>query len=290
MQPIGPSPRRRRKPGHPLFRRLEAVCQSHATGVLTRISAMMFLLTALLHALIIGGHFGAEGSPVKEFADNTAHYIGLSAEEISISGLRQARPEQVLAAIGIEKGSSLIGFDVSRARARLNQLDWVAHSSVLRLFPNRLHIEVTERAPYALWQTSGRFLVIDESGRAMTHLAPADWAHLPVVVGRGAQENAAELVNQLSVHSSLKLLVRAAARVADRHWNLYLANGIRVLLPEKNVPAALDTLVELERDQEIMGREITSIDLRLPDRVTLRLSEKAASARNGAKVETASSQ
>ncbi|MGI9482091.1 MAG: cell division protein FtsQ/DivIB [Hyphomicrobiales bacterium] len=240
---------------------------------------MAILSAALLDALILGGHFEKEGSPLKELADNSAHYVGLSAEDIQITGLKEARPEDVLNAIGVKRGGSLIGFDAGTARANLQNLNWVADASVKHLFPNKLWITINERQPYALWQTRGQFFVIDESGKVMTHLSAAEWAQLPVVVGRGAQENAAVLVNQLSVHSSVRLMVRAAARVADRHWTLYFANGVRVLLPETNVPGALETLVHLEREQAIMSREIVSIDLRLSDRVTLRLSERGAAAR-----------
>jgi cell division protein FtsQ len=274
---------RKRPPRNTAFNRIEAVAQTRKVGVVTRLCAIGFLTVAMLHALSIGGHFGTQGSPLKALADNTARYAGFSAEDITISGLKEARPEQVLSAIGVEKGDSLIGFNVAEARGKLVALDWVSGATVMRQFPNRLRITLNERQSYALWQTGGRFYVIDESGKAMTHLDPTNWAHLPVVVGKGAQENATTLVNQLSVHSSLRLMVRAAARVADRHWTLYLANGVRVLLPETNVPKALQTLVELEETQEIMSREILSIDLRLADRVTLRLSERGVAAREKAK-------
>ena len=42
---------------------------------------------------------------------------------------------------------------------------------------------------------------------------------------------------------------------------------------------ALDTLVKLDRDNKILSRDIAAIDLRLPDRVTVRLSDEAAAAR-----------
>ena len=45
---------------------------------------------------------------------------------------------------------------------------------------------------------------------------------------------------------------------------------------------ALDTLVALDRDKKLLSRDITAIDLRLPDRVTVRLSDAAAQARDEA--------
>ena len=70
--------------------------------------------------------------------------------------------------------------------------------------------------------------------------------------------------------------------MAERRWNLRLTNGIDVRLPETNVAAALDRLVELDRDKKLLSRDITMVDLRLPDRVTVRLSDAAAPARDEA--------
>ena len=67
--------------------------------------------------------------------------------------------------------------------------------------------------------------------------------------------------------------------VGERRWNLYLAGGIDVRLPEDNVEAALADLTRLDRDEKLFSRDITAIDLRLPDRLTVRLSEDAAKAR-----------
>lgn len=257
-----------------LYRR--ALQAPRLIGVVGNCIYLGFLGVAALYSLVTGGHLTEQDSPYTAMADGVAEMVGLSARDITIDGLKNVPREQVLAAIGVHEGSSLIGFNALRAREKLAKLDWVVEASVLRLFPNRLHIELKERRPYALWQDHGRFFVIDESGQAMRRLNPAKWSHLPVVAGEGAQQTAATLVNQLAVHSSLRLLVRAAARVADRRWTLYLANGIKVLLPANNVPGALQRLVDLEAEQGILNRDIASIDLRLGDRIALRLSKDAA--------------
>jgi cell division protein FtsQ len=73
--------------------------------------------------------------------------------------------------------------------------------------------------------------------------------------------------------------VKAVVYVGERRWNLRLADGIDVRLPEKNVDAALATLTRLDKDENLFSRDITAIDMRLPDRLTVRLSEDAAKAR-----------
>ena len=67
--------------------------------------------------------------------------------------------------------------------------------------------------------------------------------------------------------------------VGERRWNLRLKNGIDVRLPEADVAASLERLVALDREKNLITRDIVVIDLRLPDRVTVRLSDAAAQAR-----------
>jgi cell division protein FtsQ len=76
--------------------------------------------------------------------------------------------------------------------------------------------------------------------------------------------------------------MRAAVLVAERRWNIVLKNGIDVRLPETGVEQALTMLVSLDRDDKLLSRDITAVDLRLPDRVTVRLSDDAAAAREEA--------
>ena len=71
--------------------------------------------------------------------------------------------------------------------------------------------------------------------------------------------------------------MRASVLVGERRWNP-AANGLDVLLPEYGMPA-LERLVVLDREKNLISRDIVAIDLRLADRVTVRLSDAAAQAR-----------
>jgi cell division protein FtsQ len=59
-------------------------------------------------------------------------------------------------------------------------------------------------------------------------------------------------------------------------------NGLDVRLPELGAKDAVRRLVALDRDQKIMDKDVLALDLRMPDRVVVRLSEEAAAARGEA--------
>ncbi|NTU76300.1 MAG: cell division protein FtsQ [Alphaproteobacteria bacterium] len=64
-------------------------------------------------------------------------------------------------------------------------------------------------------------------------------------------------------------LMKAATRVGERRWNLYLQPNILVRLPEQDMAAALARLARLDRDQKVLSKNLVAIDLRLPDRLAL---------------------
>ena len=61
--------------------------------------------------------------------------------------------------------------------------------------------------------------------------------------------------------------------VAGRRWDLHLEDGVVVKLPEVNPSAALAQLVKLNAERQLLARDVIVVDLRLPDRITVRLPE-----------------
>ena len=54
-----------------------------------------------------------------------------------------------------------------------------------------------------------------------------------------------------------------------------LQNGVVVMLPEADAGLAWRRLAALVRERKLLERDIVAIDLRLPDRTTLRLTDDA---------------
>ena len=68
----------------------------------------------------------------------------------------------------------------------------------------------------------------------------------------------------------------AATWVGGRRWNVHLDNQTEVLLPERNALGAWRLLAEKARDDALLERAVTVIDLRfLPERLRLQLDPAA---------------
>jgi len=77
----------------------------------------------------------------------------------------------------------------------------------------------------------------------------------------------------------VRSVTKAAIFVGERRWNLRLKDGLDIRLPENDVGNALASLSRLDRDERLFSRDIVAVDMRLPDRLTVQLSDDAAKAR-----------
>ena len=127
--------------------------------------------------------------------------------------------------------------------------------------------------------------VIARDGTVLESYVAPQFTQLPLVVGQGAAERAAAFLALMDRYPAIRDQARAYVLVAERRWNMKLKNGLYVRLPEAQPERAIETLIALDRDKKILSRDITAIDLRLADRVTVRLSDVAAQDRNLAREE-----
>ena len=241
-----------------------------------------FVLASVVFGIVRGGHAPAMVTELRDLRDAIANALGFRIASIALAGEHQLTREEILTVAGVTGRSSLLFFDATEARARLKADSWIAEATVLKLYPGRLHIAVTERKAFALWQKDGKVAVISDDGTVVEPYVTKRFADLPLVVGVGAETRAREFLTLLDRYPLIRGQLRAAVLVAERRWNVMLDNGIDVRLPEDAAEQALDTLVALDRDKKILTRDIAAIDLRLPDRVTVRLSDEAFAVRQEA--------
>lgn len=248
-------------------------------GVGTWLTALLFAATGI-YGLERGGHMPAATETVRDMGDVAANLAGFRIANVNLSGQNHVTPGDILATAGVKPTSSLLFLDAEGARTRLEELAWIKRATVQKLYPDRLDIQIVEREGFALWQRDGKINVIARDGRVIAPYSDDPrYIRLPIVVGDGAETNVVEIVEALSLVPGVRDQVRAAIRVADRRWTLKMRNGIDVRLPEHGLADALQQLAVLDKEKSLLTRDITIVDLRLPDRVSVRLSDAAYEAR-----------
>jgi cell division protein FtsQ len=245
-------------------------------------AAAILLLGSVCYGAVRGGHVPQIIENVQDLCDATANRLGFRISEVALAGEREVDRGEILALVGITDRSSLLFLDASRARTRLLTNPWIAEATVLKLYPDRLRIEIRERLPYALWQKDGRVALIAADGIVLETAAPPRFGNLPLVVGKGAEQSAQNFLTLISRYPTIAHATVSSVLVAERRWNLHLEGGVEILLPERDPEQALRTLIDLERSDRLLSRDIVAIDLRLVDRVTVRQSDGAAAVRDQA--------
>jgi cell division protein FtsQ len=231
----------------------------------------LFFSSALAYGAVIGGQTARAYDALTGGINRLAVAAGFGVKRITVNGRVHTTDSAITAALAAGPDTMMLGFDTDAAKARLEAVPWIRHAQVMRLLPSTLQVVVEERTPHAIWQNQGQTYVVDAEGAVLAPALREAYADLPLVVGEGAAKHAAQLFDQLTPFGELTHDVLAAIRVGNRRWTLKLASGVEIMLPDDNIGEALTSLTKLERERDVLTREIAAVDLRLLDRVTVRL-------------------
>lgn len=171
-----------------------------------------------------------------------------------------------------------------------------------------LQVDVVERVPEVLWRSADGLRLLGASGVPIARAhGRAEHVDLPVIAGDllskaesvalwtdpdMRDEETAELAlaaerrlgaavrevrGLYSAIAPIRGRLRGFERMGGRRWDVVLDRGQRILLPETGAVQALDRVVALALapQMDLLSRDVVAVDLRLPLRPTVRMSENA---------------
>ncbi len=238
------------------------------------------VLSAIVALFALGGLIAAKdllwegGVTAFKFVQGEFASAGFGIDSIEISGQVLTRDADIITLLTVGTGSSTLTFDAQKAQARLEWLRAVKSATVRKVYPDKIIVSIVEKVPVARWRVGDTTWLIDEAGRRIgTDIA--SYTDLPLVIGEGAADDAVVMARILDRHEALQENLAALSRIGDRRWDLVYRNGLRVQLPERGVAQALVHLEMYQRDYQLLDRDVTLIDLRVPGLVTLKPGEIA---------------
>src|ERR1700692_3080795 len=241
-------------------------------------TALILLASAGL-GIVKGGHVEELTTALSDTRNALANSAGFRITAVAINGRKQLTQDEVLAIGGVNGRSSLLFLDAAVVRDKLKANPWIGEATVLKLYPGHLQIDISERSAFALWQQGGRLSVISDDGAVLEPYVSRRFTSLPLVVGKGAESRARDFLALLARYPQVNSVTKAAIFVGERRWNLRLKDGLDIRLPENEVGNALAALSTLDKEDRLFSRDIVAVDMRLPDRLTVQLSDDAAKAR-----------
>lgn len=243
----------------------------HLGSVLT----LGFLSVTGIYGMILGGH-------ADHVLNVSTAAAGFAVENVAVEGNIETSEIDILQQLGLDGTTSVMGLGAAEARQALLQLPWVEDAEVRKVYPNEISVQIAERKPFAIWQNGDELILIEKNGSVIAPMNERKFIGLPFYVGLGADVRASKFDGMIAPYPALKERVRAYVRVANRRWDLYLDNGVIVRLPEDHTEAALAELAQLDRERELLSRDIAAVDLRLTDRITIQLTDESFESRQAA--------
>jgi cell division protein FtsQ len=195
---------------------------------------------------------------------------GFALREIRVEGRGETAVADILSAVSANRGDPILGIDIDAVRQRLEDLPWIESASVERRFPDQLIVSVTEAEPMALWQRSQKLYLVSRDGAVIETANLGKYAKLLIIVGEDAPKKAQDLFDILAQEPELRTHVTAAVLVGKRRWNIRMDNDVDVKLPEDGALGAWRHFADLNRQDNLLDKDVSVVDLRQPDRVVVR--------------------
>lgn len=236
------------------------------------VSTFAFFAATGLYGMSLGGHTQA-------VAQVTTTVAGFAIENVKVAGNFETSEIDILQQLGLDGTTSLVSLSVTEVRDALSKLPWVESVDVRKVYPDTIQINLKERQAFAIWQHGNELSLIEKSGNVIAPLRDNKFSDLPLFVGLDADKNAAAFFESIQPWESVRNRAKAYIKVAGRRWDMRMDNGITVKLPADDVPRAMDMLARMQQENQLLDRDIVSVDLRLSDRTAIELTPEAQSRR-----------
>lgn len=240
------------------------------------LSPRAVVITLAAGALVVAGVLatGARaeriGQSVSSGLDRVTTGMGLTLKRVHITGSSPEAEPAIQRALGLHADQPIVSLDLDALRDRVQSVGWVKEARVVRLLPDTLIVEVKEHDRLAVWQVDGQIKVIDAAGRVIEGADARRYPALPLVVGRGADGAAGDILPLLAQRPRLMGRIDALVRVDERRWDLRLKDGGLIQLPAVEQEAALIRLDALDQRERLLDLGFARVDLRTPEAVAVR--------------------
>lgn len=190
------------------------------------------------------------------------------ASDLVAEGVRQMLP--------LDFPVSSFDLDLEQMRETVVSLDPVKSARLYVRQGNVLQVDIVERVPVVLWRNDRGLQLLDQEG---VLVGPAfvrtDWPELPLIVGEGANTRVTEALDLAAAAKPLIARLRGLVRMGERRWDVVLDRDQRILLPETDAMQALERVIAMHQAVDMLERDLVAVDLRLPHRPTLRMTDGA---------------
>lgn len=172
----------------------------------------------------------------------------------------------LVAATTLVPGSRSYAINLKQINERVAAVPGVKESAVRRMPNGNLSIKVSTHKAVALWSDGEKYFPLSADGIIVN--TPTDERLAGHIVFRGAVPTKLSEITQTV--SSMASMIDFMEWVENRRWNIHTVNGITVMLPETAPDMAVNTLITLNNNHQILAKDLSVIDMRDSARILVK--------------------
>ncbi len=188
------------------------------------------------------------------------HTISISAD------LGDKDLSALAAAAAVAPGTQTYSVDLDQLLARISATPGVRAAAVRRMPSGNLAVRVKLYRAVAQWTDGDSFFPL--SADATIVRRPAAERDAGTVLFRGELPGDISAITE-AAHNMIGHL-DYMEWIENRRWNMVTTGGITVQLPEENPAAAISTLLVLDKNHNILSKDIRVIDMRDDARILIK--------------------
>ncbi|MGB1235222.1 MAG: cell division protein FtsQ/DivIB [Planktomarina sp.] len=209
---------------------------------------------------------------VSEAQQSVASRPEYQIEGVSVAGASPQLQIEVTRALGLSFPSSGLDLDLAALQTSLTDLPAIEKAHVALAPHGLLQVNVQEVPAVAVWRSVNGLHLVSGEGDILRDLAQrVDAPTVPLIAGAGAPDHLVEAAVLLAEATPIAADVRGLVRVGQRRWDIVLTGDRKIALPETSPVDALRQVLVLAESRDLLNRDISVVDFRVPHRPTVRL-------------------
>ncbi len=172
----------------------------------------------------------------------------------------------VVTAAAVAPGTRAFGETLNAINARIAATPGIKNAATRRLANGNLAIHVQLHQAVAQWTDGNQYFPLSADGTIVNK--PSDNRTPNTVVFRGPVPN--DISGITTTAQNMVSDIDYLEFIENRRWNLHTIDGITIMLPEQNPDAAIASLMVLDKNHNILSKDLDIIDMRDSARILVK--------------------
>ncbi|MBR4507573.1 MAG: cell division protein FtsQ/DivIB [Alphaproteobacteria bacterium] len=170
------------------------------------------------------------------------------------------------AAAALPKNTPLYSIDLNEINSNILSVPGVKDSATRRLPNGNLIIHVSYHHFVAAWTDGESYFPLSDDGTIANN--PSSERPTTAILFRGPVPN--DITEITNAANDMLADIDYLEWIENRRWDIHTTGGITIKLPEKDFGTAIASLITINKNHNILGRDIRVIDMRDTARILVK--------------------